>query len=310
MAEPTRDEEIKKIREEHPEMYAITLGVMIVGVLLVAGRLIYSDPIAKEEWGFGVNIYTSILGSAVTVLIINRLNRQRDKQKLVDDAASNSNEFAKNAIHQLRRKGQLTGQNGLLEEADLQSANLESVYLNEANLRKANLRGANLQRASLGSADLRNATLTLANLREASLVDANIREASLVNAIMYRTILLGANLRFANLDMANLEKALMIAANLNRATFRFANLTEADLSLTNLQKVDFQSSILRGTNFTGADCEDAKFDTRFFDESTILPDGTYWTTGTDMTRFTDPNHPNFWRSDDPGSPAYRGDPET
>jgi hypothetical protein len=23
-------------------------------------------------------------------------------------------------------------------------------------------------------------------------------------------------------------------------------------------------------------------------------------------RFTNPNHPQFWRSDDPGSPAYRG----
>jgi hypothetical protein len=28
-----------------------------------------------------------------------------------------------------------------------------------------------------------------------------------------------------------------------------------------------------------------------------------------MTRFTDPNHPNFWRSDNPDSPAYWGNNE-
>jgi DNA-binding NtrC family response regulator len=37
-----------------------------------------------------------------------------------------------------------------------------------------------------------------------------------------------------------------------------------------------------------------------------LPDGTNWTPDTGMARFTDPEHPEFWRSDDPGSPAYRG----
>jgi len=25
-----------------------------------------------------------------------------------------------------------------------------------------------------------------------------------------------------------------------------------------------------------------------------------------LARFTDPNHPDFWRSDNPHSPAYRG----
>jgi hypothetical protein len=31
-----------------------------------------------------------------------------------------------------------------------------------------------------------------------------------------------------------------------------------------------------------------------------------WTPGTDIARFTDPAHTDFWRSDNPDSPAYRG----
>jgi hypothetical protein len=37
----------------------------------------------------------------------------------------------------------------------------------------------------------------------------------------------------------------------------------------------------------------------------VLPDGTRWTPDTDMERFTDPQHPAFWRSDNRHSPAHR-----
>jgi hypothetical protein len=79
-----------------------------------------------------------------------------------------------------------------------------------------------------------------------------------------------------------------------------SNLQGADLTLTNLQGAD-----LRRTNLQGADLEVAQFD-----ENTILPDMTKWTPDTDMKRFTDPKHPQFWRSDDPKSPAYGGKPSS
>ena len=44
-----------------------------------------------------------------------------------------------------------------------------------------------------------------------------------------------------------------------------------------------------------------------FDENIILPDDSNWIPETDMTRFTDVQHPQFWRSDSLDSPAYRGD---
>jgi hypothetical protein len=89
------------------------------------------------------------------------------------------------------------------------------------------------------------------------------------------------------------------AAYLRGASFENATLTGADLTGANLL----------GTIFTGADLSHAQLAGAFYDEKTVLPDGTFWTPDTDLARFTDPAHPDFWRSNDPLSPAYRGDSE-
>lgn len=89
-----------------------------------------------------------------------------------------------------------------------------------------------------------------------------------------------------------------------------ANLTQANLNGTNLQYADmFNVSLdqtkLKGANMQHAELKKAYLENGLFDETTILPDGSHWTPNADMRRFTDPNHPEFWRSDDPNSPAYR-----
>jgi hypothetical protein len=61
---------------------------------------------------------------------------------------------------------------------------------------------------------------------------------------------------------------------------------------------------LIGANLHGVELADA-----IFDENTVLPDGTLWTPNTDMGRFLYSLHPDFWRSDEYTSPAYRGDAE-
>lgn len=90
-------------------------------------------------------------------------------------------------------------------------------------------------------------------------------------------------------------------ANLQGARLGDAKLASADLALANIAP-SFAVARLGDANLAGAK----------FDENTILPNSTFseynkWTPDTDMTRFTDPNHPDFWRSDDPESPAYRGE---
>lgn len=63
---------------------------------------------------------------------------------------------------------------------------------------------------------------------------------------------------------------------------------------------------LQFTDLYGADLAHADLSDVIFDVDTTLPDRTRWTPDIDIARFTDPNHLDFWRSDDPESPAYRG----
>jgi uncharacterized protein YjbI with pentapeptide repeats len=84
-------------------------------------------------------------------------------------------------------------------------------------------------------------------------------------------------------------EAELARVSLSRAKLSGASLTEADLSW----------AYLRGANLEGADFLDANLfrailDRAIFNEDTRLPDGTKWTPDTDMARFTDINHPDFW----------------
>ncbi|MEL6406935.1 MAG: pentapeptide repeat-containing protein [Chloroflexota bacterium] len=76
-------------------------------------------------------------------------------------------------------------------------------------------------------------------------------------------------------------------ASLFRANLSSSDLEEADLSGANLGKANLSGADLRKANLAHANLNNA-----------TLPDGTIWTPITDMTRFTDPAHPDFWSNKD------------
>jgi uncharacterized protein YjbI with pentapeptide repeats len=127
------------------------------------------------------------------------------------------------------------------------------------------------------------------------------RDAELKRADLSGAQLRGSDWSCATLQKANLSTANLREANMQGADLRMTNLRGANLQGANLRLVGLKGANLVGANLAGASMWDAKLD-----ESTTLPDGTKWLPGTELTRFTDPDHPNFWRSDDPNSPAYRG----
>ena len=143
----------------------------------------------------------------------------------------------------------------------LHNGSLQGANLEKANLEGADLVGANLQEALLRGVNLQGANLQMANLRGASLDQANLQGI--------------------DLSRANLERANLIWANLQRADLVGANLQGAFLVMT-----DLQGAGLLGTNLQGATLNEA-----------ILPDGRKWIPGTDITRFTNPAHPDFWLPD-------------
>jgi hypothetical protein len=101
--------------------------------------------------------------------------------------------------------------------------------------------------------------------------------------------LAGANLEGAILAWANLQGAILAWANLQWAALQEANLQAAILAWANLQ-----GAILAGANLQWAALQEANLQGTTFNEKTTLPDGTEWTPDTDLTRFTDPEHPDFW----------------
>src|SRR5664279_3836454 len=67
-------------------------------------------------------------------------------------------------------------------------------------------------------------------------------------------------------------------------TLRLLNLLHQDPRHINLQKANLYDADLDGADLKGAK----------FDETTELPNGSYWTSETNMRRFTDPGYQNFW----------------
>ena len=145
------------------------------------------------------------------------------------------------------------------------------------------------QRGWLRDGALREARLLMANLRGANLRDANLQEVNLWGADLQGADLWGADLRRANLLLSNLQGARL----------RFANLQGANLWGADLQ----------GANLLQANLQGARLSEAWFNEQTVLPDGTAWTPYLDMAQFTDPEHDGFWRSESPSSPAYWHDRE-
>ncbi|MEZ4671885.1 MAG: pentapeptide repeat-containing protein [Anaerolineae bacterium] len=111
-----------------------------------------------------------------------------------------------------------------------------------------------------------------------------------------------AHLSHANLEGANLQQTMLFGVRLGLANLCRAKLNEANLECAYLQnailaQADLRGADLSGANLNGADMSSAKLDANtVFSPETILPDLTYWTPNTDMRRFTDSRHPDFWQA--------------
>ncbi len=218
-------------------------------------------------------------------------------------------------VMKLYREGKLFGEGSILSGKNMMGANWQSVILPKANLLKMDLSYVNLDGSILQQTDLTEANLSFASLKSSNLVmakliranfmQANLRKADLtrVNAMgsslfmthAQRSILRYADFRRADFQEADLHGADVRKADLSGALMRDTNLANANLEKTNLKSVRMMRVNLKGANLTGT----------YFDGSTILPDaefildeGVYdkhWTSDTDMKRYTDSDHPDFWQ---------------
>lgn len=235
---------------------------------------------------FGAVVTTILLG--LGVLIFEQYQDiQNRKADLILQMGSDERVWAVEAVRQLSAEGWLT--DGTLTNADLFDADLTN-----ANLRNTDLTNAELVRADLTNADLRSATMTNANLDSADLTDAILVAANLTGAYLFLADMTNADLFDANLTNANLFLADMTNANLFLANLTGAYLGSADLTDADLRSANLTDAYLGSADLTDADLRNAFLTGANFTEETILPDGANWTPDTDMARFTDPEHPDFW----------------
>lgn len=195
--------------------------------------------------------------------------------------------------------------NAFLDGANLQGANLRRASLEYASLRSANLRGANLSEARLfaslmESTDLSGANLEMANMQRIYLAAANLRHSNLRGADLRHAA--GYNIDFSSADV---EGATLDFALLDFPNFSGSNLSGASLTYANLQGANFQGADLRGTNLRESNLVAVLMEGALFSAETVLPDGTTWSPDSDLGRFTDNSSRTFWRSKDPGSPAFQ-----
>lgn len=189
-------------------------GLFITGVAL--GFVVgfwggYSRTGQLDGW-FIDGFWPEALGIVFTVFVIDTLNRSRDernrerdlKDSLVREAGSISNETAKNAISELRKRHWLEEGSSLLTSQNLQNANLAGADLRRANLTGTVLVGVNMSAANLGDSNLTEANLSLADLSDADLYLSNLS---------------GTNLFMVNFSGSDLREAVLTKAKINQTTF-------------------------------------------------------------------------------------------
>jgi len=341
---PNRKQEIKSIHLQYEDFYRIGGGLFIICILIVLGSwLLGQNQFGYDDTllGYVTNVATEALSVIATIVVIDQLNRSRDREErkfsLFRQAKSRSNNSAIDALDQIQGSnlwelftqyysinherynvdlsnvkwaGDVQLQKLNLREFYLRGADLRGAQLWSVNLEGADLRDANLQRSDLRDGNLQYANLLDVNFEEAQLGSANLRHAQLSSANLQRVDLGGANLQKAFLWNANLQGANLGGVNLQEAFLWDANLQEVNLAGANLQSAVLLGANLQQTDLTGVNLVGAKLNRRTkFDNETILPDAMYigrnedgsplydkyWTPDTDMSRFTDPSHPDFWQ---------------
>ncbi|HEX3051631.1 MAG TPA: pentapeptide repeat-containing protein [Aggregatilineaceae bacterium] len=300
-----------KLRGQWKKQTKVQRKTLLILGVLVAVALVLSLPSAalSGDWtGLFLNLGTELGGAVVTFILIDRIvggdeETERVKQRLNREMGSNDNGIALNALMEANEHGWLHDGTfrgmGWMEPnwqgAWLVGADLQKIGMHKGDLRDAKLVGANLQAAFLSSSDLRGAKMRGANLQGAELQWANFQGSN--------TDLWAAQLQGAKMWGAKMQGTILTVADL-----RGAELIRTDLSDTNLAGADLRGVSLQGANLKNAELaeiEGMRYEAKF-DETTWLPDNTLWTPETDMGRFTNPSHPNFWRSDNSGDPSYKG----
>ena len=223
--------------------------LLLIGVFIIIFGFFYvrsdNPSFRQAAEDFYANFGAEFVSIAITVIIIDRLNRQRQareekaqmiqrwREEIEDYRSWKSDEAKYRIVGNVKRLNRENISDICLIGAYLPGARLSEADLNGADLYGANLQGAVLQKAILGGTNLNNANLQGAYLQGAYLQQADLNGADLRGSKLQRTGLQGVDLSGALLDEADLS-----GANLSSA-----NLCQADLELADLRGIKLEGTI-------------------------------------------------------------------
>lgn len=271
----SRWDEIREIQAKSGIGYRILGGIVLVGVLVLLGK---GNPSTRND--FDLNLLTEIIGVAITVLIVDTIYSFRDKkrreqelqERLIREVRSPDHGIAIDALHQLRDKDWLFGENGLLMGTNLSSVDWHKGELSSANLRAASLPYSDLKGASINKADFSCATLWFAKLDKIQcFVGAKFKCAKMNGASLTNTYLHFVDFSNANLQGADFSNSQLYSVSLRNADLRAAKLERAHLQDVSLRDAKMAGAIIEGNYYQG---------------DITLPDGSKLKHESDFVRFT------------------------
>lgn len=186
-----------------------------------------------------------------------------DLEAVVTKANSLVFETAEERVEKARLISRMGGADNALALDAVRTLRLHG-WLTDGSLEGQTFTGANLHGADLKQAKLRGSKLNHADLREADFTYADLHGADLGGS------------KFQKISPDSPRAATLWHANAEDATLGSATLFDVNLGGTNLKGADLTAARLDGV---GTD-ENTQFD------NCILPDGSLWTPGTDMKRWT------------------------
>lgn len=239
------------------------INLNIVGLILLLlaifwGWLSYSPQSFVID--FGPNLSTELGSIALTILIIDSLNRrhaQKEEQikqlklKLIQQLGQSNNALALDANKKLLENGWLT--DGSLINANLVGAYLKDGLFDNAILDGTNFHASTLKNAYFNMASMKGCLLTNSDLRQISFQAVNLAGSNLTNSNLQQSHFKKINGRGATFDACWLEDTNFEDSDMSAASFINANLKNANFINSRLPKVDFSNANLEGANLQNAD---------------------------------------------------------
>lgn len=273
----------------------ILLALLSMMILFTGQELMYGRFDLRQAFiDYYTNLSAELLSIALALSVISALSHSNER-RLREEQHEKANLIKRLPIADPAEKRLIVA---VLREND---------YLIDGTFHDLRMSTADLQSLDFSYADLSGINLAAANLHKTDLSHSNLH---------------GASLSRASLRFARCEGARLIEANLSHADLRHADFTEADLRYARFDGADLRGTILDEADLRGANLQDANlcgaclelqydgtpFSVAKLDGSTILPDGTLWQPDSDLRRFTDSDHEEFWdiaarRLADPGAGA-------